>query len=373
MAGGIQKILLFALMANLVAFPCSAGSLEKGSGLREKIGQMLMVGFRGLDVDEDSWVVEDIRKGRIGGVILYDYDVARNSSRRNIESPRQLKALTSELQTASKRPLLIAVDQEGGQVARLKEKNGFPSTVSQAWLGRQNDPDLTGTYASKTAKTLARMGININLAPVVDVNLNPENPVIGRLERSFSSDPELVARHAKEVIASHREKGVLTALKHFPGHGSSSRDTHQGFTDVTHTWSPKELDPYREIFATVGADMVMTAHVFNSRLDPEWPASLSSRILGDLLRGKMDYQGVIISDDMQMGAIRKEYSLETALERTILAGTDIIVFGNNLVYEPGIAQKAITIITDLVHKGCIPAWRINTSYERISQLKNKLD
>ena len=373
MAGRIRKILLFAFLGILVAFPCSAGSLEKGSGLREKIGQMIMVGFRGLEVDEDSWVVEDLHKGRIGGVILYDYDVARNSSRRNIKSPRQLRALTSDLQAASKRPLLIAVDQEGGQVSRLKEKHDFPPTVSQAWLGSQNDSDLTGRYASKTAKTLARMGINMNLAPVVDVNLNPDNPVIGRLERSFSPDPEIVARHAKEVIASHREKEVLTALKHFPGHGSSNRDSHLGFTDITHSWSPKELDPYREIFSTVGADMVMTAHVFNSRLDPKWPATLSSRILGDLLRGKMDYQGVIISDDMQMGAIRKEYSLETALERTILAGTDIIVFGNNLVYEPDIAPKAITIITDLVDKGRIPAWRIHNSYERIRQLKDKLD
>ena len=366
------KFPLLSLIGLFLVCACFQSSQAKERALRDMIGQMLMVGFRGLEVGRDSAIIQDIRQGRIGGVILFDCDIARNSWKRNIESPQQLQDLVSDLQAASKRQLFIAVDQEGGKVSRLKEKYGFPSTVSQAWLGEQNDPELTRGYASRTASTLARMGINVNLAPVVDLNLNPDNPVIGGLERSFSPDPDKVARHAKEVVQEHRKAGIFTALKHFPGHGSSTRDSHQGFTDITGTWRKKELKPYREIFKNIGADMVMSAHVFNSRLDPKWPASLSSRVLDDLLREQMGFDGVIISDDMQMGAIRNNYSLKTALERTILAGTDIIVFGNNLVYDPDIARKATGIITRLVQDGHIPASRIKESYQRIMQLKKEL-
>ncbi len=351
---------------------CMAYSDRSDGQLSEKIGQMFMIGFRGLEVEENSPVIRDIREGRIGGVILFDYDVELQSPLRCVESPGQLKKLISQLQAASDDTLLVAVDQEGGRVARLKEKHGFSPTVSQAWLGDQDDLKLTIGYSSQVAATLYDVGINVNLAPVVDLDVNPANPVIGGLERSFSPDPLTVARHAAEVIISHRAHNVLTALKHFPGHGSSAHDTHLGFTDVTETWSPEELIPYIELIQSPGAEMIMTAHVFNSHLDPVWPATLSRKTLNDLLRDKMGYNGVIISDDMQMGAIRQEYDLETALERTILAGTDIIIFGNNLVYEEGIAKKAQDIILELVREERIPASRIQESYERITALKKKL-
>lgn len=353
----------------LLLMPGCGGGSGGNEQLSRQIGQMLMTGFRGLSVDDDSPIVRDIRAGRVGGVIIFDYDVALQSPVRNVESPQQLKELLSDLQAASEDKLLIAVDQEGGKVGRLKEKFGFPSTVSQAWLGDQNNPELTFDYASRTASTLNDMGLNVNLAPVVDVNVNPDNPVIGRLERSFSSDPEIVAVHAKEVISAHRKKHILTALKHFPGHGSSTTDSHHGFTDVTDTWTEMELEPYIQLFDSPGVDMVMTAHVFNARLDPEWPATLSSRILHDLLRVELGYDGVIISDDMQMGAIRDHYGLETALEKTINAGADIIIFGNNLVYEEDIAVRARDIILELVRKERIPESRIRESHDRIIKLK----
>lgn len=365
----ICKFLFFGLTALLLMTGCG-GSSGKDDQLSKQIGQMLMTGFRGLSVDQDSPIVRDIRSGRIGGVIIFDYDVALQSPVRNVQSPEQLRRLLADLQAVSEDKLLIAVDQEGGRVGRLKEKYGFPPTVSQAWLGQQNDPELTFDYASRTASTLEDMGFNVNLAPVVDVNVNPDNPVIGRLERSFSSDPEIVALHSREVISAHREKHILTALKHFPGHGSSTTDSHHGFTDVTDTWTEMELEPYALLFDSVGVDMVMTAHVFNANLDSEWPATLSSSVLHDLLRVQMGYDGVIISDDMQMGAIRDYYGLETALERTINAGADIIIFGNNLVYDPDIAVKARDIILELVRREKIPESRITESYDRIKKLKS---
>ncbi|WP_035244258.1 glycoside hydrolase family 3 protein [Desulfonatronovibrio hydrogenovorans] len=367
----IPVLLVWLAVSFGFAASCQAGP-DQDKELAMQIGQMLMVGFRGTHVDEKSPIIRDIQQGLVGGVILFDYDVAQRSPDRNILSPDQLRELTNALQSASPTPLFIAVDQEGGRVARLKQDRGFPESVSQAWLGLQNDPDLTSRYASQTASTLQDLGINLNLAPVVDVNTNPDNPVIGLLERSFSSDPGLVARHADRVVASHRELGVLTALKHFPGHGSSTRDSHLGFTDVTETWSAVELEPYALLFESPGADMVMTAHVFNAHLDPEWPATLSHATLTGLLRTRMGYDGVIISDDMQMKAITDHFGLETALEQTIMAGADMIIFGNNLVYEQDIAARAGGVILELVKQGRIPEKRINESFARIIKLKKDL-
>lgn len=361
------------LLLALLCFPACLAEASSGEDLERQIGQMLMVGFRGLGVDASSPIVQDIRQGRIGGVILFDYDVALKSPVRNVASPEQLKRLVADLQAVDKElPLFLAIDQEGGRVNRLKEKYGFPPTVSQGWLGQQNDLALTARYAQQTAHTLASLGINMNLAPVVDVNVNPDNPVIGKLERSFSSDSRTVASHAVEVIIAHQLEGVLTALKHFPGHGSSTADSHLGFTDVTQTWSGVELEPYREILRSSGTDMIMTAHVFNAKLDPDWPATLSALTMQGLLRDQMGYEGVIISDDMQMQAITDHYSLETALERTILAGADIIIFGNNLTYDEQIAQKAVGIILKLVGEGRVPTERISQSHARIMLLKSRL-
>jgi beta-N-acetylhexosaminidase len=357
----------------LFCLPAGLAGADSKEDLERQIGQMLMVGFRGLEVDESSPIVRDIREGRVGGVILFDYDVALHSPVRNVASPAQVKKLVTDLQAvAPSLPLFVAIDQEGGRVNRLKERHGFPPTVSQGWLGEQNNPTLTAHYARQTARTLADLGINLNLSPVLDVNVNPKSPVIGRLGRSFSADPMVVAAHAQEVIIAHRGEGVLTALKHFPGHGSSTADSHLGFTDVTQTWSELELVPYREILRSSGADIIMTAHVYNAKLDPKWPATLSETTIQGLLREQMGFDGVVISDDMQMRAITDHYTLETALERTILAGVDVMIFGNNLVYDEQIASTAVNIILKLVQEGRVPAWRISESYNRIVYLKHRL-
>ncbi len=368
-----SRRLLPLTLVTLLLSACLAGGADSDEHLEAKVGQMLLIGFRGLEVDETSPIVRDIREGRVGGVIIFDYDVALRSPVRNVASPEQLGKLVADLLAANPgTPLFVAIDQEGGRVNRLKERFGFPPTVSQGWLGEQNDPRLTAEYAGRTAKTLSGLGINVNLAPVVDVNVNPDNPVIGKLERSFSADPHTVAVHAAAVIAAHQTEGVLTALKHFPGHGSSTTDSHLGFTDVTRSWSEKELEPYREILRTTGADMIMTAHVFNANLDPDWPATLSPATMQGLLRDQMGFQGVIISDDMQMQAITDHYDLETALEQTILAGADVIIFGNNLAYDENIARKAGEIILNLVREGRVPEWRIHQSSTRIMHLKSRL-
>jgi beta-N-acetylhexosaminidase len=340
-----------------------------GPSLRDRIGQMLLVGFRGLTVDEASEVAADIRDRNLGGILLFDTDQPTHTAVRNVESPAQLTALVAGLQALATTPLLVAIDEEGGLVARLDQRHGFPPTVSAAELGAQNDPAVTRAAGDQIAATLASVGVNLNLAPVVDLNVNPTNPIIGALGRSFSADPEVVTDQAEAFIEGHRAAGVWTTLKHFPGHGSSTGDTHLGVVDVTDTWSAIELEPFRTIIGDALADAVLTAHVFNATLDPEHPATLSQPTITGILRGQLGWDGLVISDDMQMGAIRQAYGYADAVRLAILAGVDLLTIAQQQVYEPGIVAQTIDLIEGMVVDGSLTEERIDESYARIQALK----
>lgn len=337
-----------------------------------KIGQMLMVGFRGLTAPADSMIIRNIREQHVGAVVLFDNDTALNYGRRNIASPEQVKALVQQLQAAAGIPLLIAIDQEGGKVNRLKERYGFPPTVPAAYYGVMNDLEKTDAQADLIASTLADLGINLNLAPVVDLNVNPNNPIIGKLGRSISADPEIVTAHAAQFIKAHHRHNVMCTLKHFPGHGSSVGDTHKGFVDVTDTWSTEELVPFQALIGEGLVDAIMTAHIFNATLDPDLPATLSYPVITGLLREQMGYNGVIISDDMQMGAISKYYDFEPAVQAAVLAGVDIIAMANNIRFSRNVAKRAVNAIRELVETGKISEARIDQSYRRIMALKLRI-
>jgi beta-N-acetylhexosaminidase len=355
-----------------VSFAQSPAKAVTLANLEVKIGQMLMVGFRGLDVNNEHFIVQDIRERHLGGVFLFDYDIPTQQAVRNIESPSQVKALIASLKSVSATPMLVAIDQEGGIVTRLKERHGFPPTVSHQHLGELNDLETTHEQATFVAKTLADLGINLNLAPVVDLCANPDNPIIARYERCFSADPLVVTDHALQFIQAHHEQEVLCALKHFPGHGSSTADSHLGLTDVTDTWSRVELGPYVRIIEAGQADAIMTAHVFIANLDDRYPATLSQVTITGILREELNYDGVVISDDMQMGAIVNHYGFEMAIQKAIEAGVDILAFANNSVYEEDVAGRAIEVIRELVQAGTISEARIDESYRRIQRLKSRL-
>ncbi len=340
--------------------------------LREKVGQLLMVGFRGLEAGPRSSIIRAVRTGCVGGVVLFDRDVLRGSDRRNIRSPGQVRKLIASLQNAAAVPLLIAVDQEGGKVARLKKKHGFPGTVSAQYLGDRDDLDLTRRCAAETAAILARAGFNLNFAPLVDLNLNPANPIIGKFERSYSADPAVVVRHALAVTDAQREHGIISCLKHFPGHGSSRQDSHLGFTDVSETWEPVELEPYRRLIAAGMADTVMTAHIFNRHLDPDFPATLSEKIIAGLLRRELGFVGVVISDDLDMKAISAEYDRETALQLALNAGNDILLIANNLNYSRNAAARTCDAVLGLVAAGRVSEARIDEACGRVLELKAKM-
>ena len=365
------KALTTAGLLFFFIFSRPAVAAQRPDSLSVKIGQMLMIGFRGTSLDNAPEIAADITRRRIGGVVLFDYDVPTHSPSRNIVSPQQLASLTLELQKLANIPLFIAIDQEGGKVSRLKQARGFPSSVSAAYLGKLNNPDSTTTAAVQTAQTLKAMHISINFGPVADLNSNPDNPVIGRLGRSFSPDPSIVISNLQLIIQAYHNNGIIATLKHFPGHGSSTTDTHRDFTDITASWSEQELEPYRALIASGYSDAIMTAHVFNAKLDTLYPATLSKQTLTGLLRDKLHFKGVIVSDDMQMKAIADRYGLETAVQLAIEAGVDLLLFGNNTSYDPAIASKAAEIIRSLLQKRIITPERIDQSYQRIMVLKNR--
>jgi beta-N-acetylhexosaminidase len=352
--------------------PTATPSFPPDPELELMLGQMLLVGFRGLAVDEQHPIVADIRERHLGGVVLFDVDGPARSQVRNVQSLEQLQALTASLQAAAAMPLLIAADQEGGKVARLSPRQGFPATPSHQELGELADPASTAAAAGELARLLAAAGVNLNLAPVVDLNSNPDNPVIARYSRSFGADPALVSRLAAAFIEAHHTQGVLCCLKHFPGHGSSTTDSHHGLTDVTETWSQEELQPYRDLIQAGLADSIMTAHVFNARLDPVFPATLSTATLTGLLRGELGYDGVVISDDMQMGAIRGYYGYEDAVLTAIEAGVDILAISNNVLFEEDVVSRTVLILRQAVAQGRISRARIEQSYARIQRLKQRL-
>jgi len=353
--------------------PTEPDVIEVTPETRAKIGQMLIIGFRGTDISDTSHIVADIETLNIGGVVLYEYDAPSGSRPRNIQSPTQLAQLTDNLQLRAEIPLFIAIDQEGGFVNRLKQSYGFPPTVSAQYLGNVDNADTTAFWAGRCATTLQEMGINLNFAPVVDLNVNPACPVIGAYERSFSANSSIVTKHSAIWIREHRSRGILTCLKHFPGHGSSTTDSHNSMVDITETWSATELEPYYNLVDSGLVDMAMTAHVYNLNIDPTYPATLSNAFINGMLRTDIGYGGVIISDDMQMGAIDNYFGLYTAIEKAINAGVDILIFSNNgTQYDPQIASRAVSAIVWLIEEGEIPISRIDESYDRIMALKGSL-
>lgn len=360
------------LVFTITILSCSAKPVDEIKETRftdRELGQLLVLGFRGTEINPESDIVKDIKDLNIGGFVLFDYDVESKSYGRNIASDDQLLKLSSSLVAYSSNPPFIAIDQEGGQVSRLKQKIGFPKTVSAQYLGEVDNEDSTRYYARNIAQEFMVVGVNTNFAPVVDVNTNPNNPVIAKYERSYSSDPNKVAEHAGYVIDEFDKEGILSVLKHFPGHGSSTTDSHLGVTDVSNTWNSEELIPYKTLFSEKKINAVMTAHIFNSNIDPDWPATLSPKTINGLLRDSLGFEGVVFSDDMQMEAIRSEYGLETAIEQSLNAGVDVLIFGNNLVFEKDIAQKAIDIIQKLIAEGKVTEETIQTSLDRIAVLK----
>jgi len=371
------KYLFAALTISFVLFSCAKIEPEEPveptpvqkdtlSALELKISKMMLVGVAGCGPELTGDMKKMVQDLKVGGIILFE---KWGTEVRNVESRSQVTALSANLRNAADYDLIIAIDQEGGKVCRLKTQYGYPATVQAQYIGTLNNPDTTDFYAEVIANMVASSNITMNCAPVVDVNVNPSSPAIGALGRSFSSDPEVVANIAEVFYDKQKAHKVISVYKHFPGHGSAVTDTHNGFTDVTNTWSEQELIPYKRLIAAGKCDAIMSAHVFNKNLDATYPATLSYNTMTKLLRQEMKYSGVIMTDDMSMGAITEKWTTDEAVELAINAGVDMFIFSRA---DPVTLRKTIATIAKLVEAGKIPQSRIDESYTRITKLAAKM-
>jgi beta-N-acetylhexosaminidase len=323
--------------------------------IRELIGQFLFVGFDGTRPSKE--VVEMIKKFKVGGVILF---------KRNIESLPQLIKLTAELQKLSApASLFIGIDQEGGRVSRLpKEFTIFPP---MELLGRHDQVSLTYSVGEVTARELKAVGVNVNFAPVLDIHSNRKNPIIG--DRAFGETPATVSKHGLALIMGHEDNGVMPCGKHFPGHGDTLTDSHKTLPRVDHSLERLldfEMRPFQHAVAN-RLEAIMTAHVLYSKLDPDHPASLSKNIISNILREGMQFDGLVISDDLEMQAILDHYSVKEAAVKAIEAGSDML-----LVCKDATLQiEAYEGLLNAFKKGILSEKRLTGSLSRIFQLKEK--
>jgi beta-N-acetylhexosaminidase len=370
---------LAALLLVVIVEGCAATAAIEGAPPRPPlpVADLLLVGFRGSQVEGSEEIRSLVCDVKVGGLILFERDAMTGQSR-NIVSPEQVKQLTADLQAlalqCAGRPLLIAADNEGGLVMRLSTRVGYLATPAPQELGDQGDVAQTELEARRMGATLREAGINWNLAPVVDVAVNPLNPAVVTLGRTFSSDPKQVVAQARAFIQGMHEAGVLTSLKHFPGHGSSRTDSHLGFVDVTETADLKvELEPYRVLIKEGLADSVMTAHVFNRGIDMALPATLSRYTVRRYLRGKLGYKGLVLSDDLLMGAIRQRYGVEEAAILALQATVDVLLVSQNQGrYEQGAAARVGAAIQSAIKEGRLSRKAVQAALARVEAFRRHI-
>ena len=339
--------------------------------LEQLIGQLIIAGFRGSNAAADSPIANFIKNYNLAGVIFYDEDVKIGGlGTRNIQTPGQVKNLSNQLQSFSKGDLLISIDQEGGGTNRLKSDYGFPETPSWNHMGLLDNDLMTQQFSQTIASTLNDCGINVNFAPVLDLDYG-DDTVIGKAKRANSHLPKTVIQHSRVFIQSLKENNIISCGKHFPGQGSAFGDTHKGSTDISDTWTVKDLIPFDELIKYGDLDMVMVSHTFDKKIDPKYPASLSKIIITDMLRNDLGFNGVVICDDPSMNAISDHYNLTESFELMLNAGIDLFCLGNNLNYDSDFIPKSVSSMCKLVKSGRVTENRIQQSINRIKSLKKK--
>ena len=360
----LMRPVLAALLALCLAAPAGAQTLE------QMAGQMIIVGFQGDDASDKSVkaVAAEIAAGELGGVMYL---------KPNVKSLKAAKAMNELFRSASPGlPPFITLDQEGGAVERLTKAVGFEEIPNAAAAAAGNSPAEAEALYADMARKIADLGFSVNFGPVADLAVNPDNQVIAKYGRAYGKSAETVAAYDEAFVAAHHQAGLITSLKHFPGHGSSTADSHDGFVDISRSWSETELEPYRILFADGYADMVMVGHLYHKDYagagGGKLPASLSPEWIEGVLRGQLGFKGVVVSDDLEMGAIRKIYDLHDTVVQAVNAGTDVLLFSNTAAPSGGLAAKVRGILVAEAESNPAFRARIEASYARIVALKARI-
>ncbi len=335
--------------------------------LDQMIGQMIVMGFKGSEPNAPGAqaVAEWLRSGLVAGVIFSDA---------NLASPQGAQRLTRCFREAAAPAVpFLCVDQEGGAVVRLRAERGF-EPLPAAKVVATTSPQNAELLYERTASELRRLGFNVNFGPVVDLALNNDNPIIEALGRSYGADPEIVVKYAKAFINAHRRNHILTALKHFPGHGSASVDSHLSLPNISGIWRRDELRPFADLAHGGYADMIMVGHLVHDELTgPGRPASLSALAVQGLLRDRLHYAGVAVSDDMQMGALTHFFAPDECILLGIEAGIDLFIYNNRDHPDPQMPGRFHRVVKAAIDSGRLKQARVEASFRRLRQLERRLD
>lgn len=353
---------LAATVTTLAAPAIWTSPAFSATGLEKQIGSMMMVGFQAssLGHGQVKAIRSQIKAGLIGGVILLGY---------NIAGRKEIQALNNGLRSSAKNGLLISVDQEGGKVRRLKGNLGVSDMPSAAWISQNLSPKEAEKLFSKISAQMKELGFNVNLAPVVDL-YRKGNPVIGKLGRAYGSDAATVADYAGAFVRGARGQGVAAVLKHFPGHGSSKTDSHNGFVDISQTWEAGELDVYDKLIRASLADMIMGGHLLHKDFGAQKePITFSNTAMTTILRDRLHFTGVAMTDDLDMAAISNIANPKQAIIRAVQAGNDILMTTNSRKPNREIGRDAVGWISRAIKDGRIARQQIEQSAARIANLQ----
>lgn len=337
------------------AGPAAAASLE------EMIGRLLILGLPGSSAGQASAqaLARHIANGHAGGVVVLKH---------NVRSKAGIAELCRLFNDAG--ALFTCVDQEGGAVQRLSSKLGYTSIPRAAQVAQRSPAEARDVYA-RAAREIRSTGFNLNLAPVVDLHA-AGNPIIGKYGRAYGTDPAVVAEYAAAFIEGHRRAGVGCTLKHFPGHGTSRGDSHDGAVDITRSWTAAELEPFQRLVRSGEAEAIMLGHLYHAELsDGGEPVTLSRKAVDGVLRGRLGFKGVVVTDDLDMGAIRRRYPPVEAAIRSLAAGADLVMASNSAQPDDDLAPRMVDAVGEAVAKGRLSESRIREAYGRVARFAGR--
>jgi beta-N-acetylhexosaminidase len=340
------------------------GMFRPRDALAADVAELLIVGFYGANASSPSarLLARQVRRGQVGAVFFVN---------QNIGTTEEVAGLLNLFSGGRIQPLL-AIDHEGGIIQRLTPKHGFTRVPSARSVAATMSPAEARTLYAGAGRELAALGFNINLGPVLDVD-EPGNPAIGRFGRAYDTDPERIATYAQAFVEGFSGAGILCAAKHFPGHGRSVNDSHFGAADISSTWSEAEMEPFARLLASPHTPaMVMTGHL---RLDPMapdgWPATLSAPVVTGLLRQQLGYQGVVVTDDLDMEAVSHLMSRKAAFVQALAAGSDLLMIKNLFGYDPLMPQRAVSWVRQAIARGHLSRAHIMAAAERVRAIRRQ--
>jgi beta-N-acetylhexosaminidase len=354
------------IAAGMIAYPGAwLGWFRPRDELAAAVGDLLLVGFHGSTSASPSarLLARQVRRGQVGAVFFVS---------ENIGTTEDVVGLLRLFRAGTARPLL-AIDHEGGVVQRLTKAHGFTRVPAARKVAAKMSPSGACSLYAQAGRDLATFGFNVNLGPVLDVD-DPTNPAIGFHGRAYGKDPRLIASYAQAFVEGFGSAGVMCAAKHFPGHGRAVNDSHDEAADISATWTEAELEPFTQLLSSCHAPaMVMTGHLRLSQLSPDGrPATISAPIVTGLLRGRLGYQGVVVTDDLDMGALSRSMGRREAFVQAIAAGSDLLMIKNLFGYDPLLPQRAVGWVRSAIARGELKEERVMEAAERVRALREKM-